>query len=197
MKVKYEVTVPNGQYFAIGYGWSMTDCDMVWWSANSSQSTQEDLWSTSHDKPVVKTNNYHTTFTLDPSNTIVHFTSYRDLDPRQAKSYVIELDKQIELCFAYSLTSSELVNHKDNYGVFSMQLNSSGSSTLKLARTDAWTLHAWCLWAAWTVIGLLQIITNRYMVHWIKSHQVLHTLFGLTSLGLTLYGGWTAFQARR
>ena len=35
------------------------------------------------------------------------------------------------------------------------------------------------------------------MVHWTKSHQVLHTLLGLASLALTVYGGWTAFQARR
>ena len=134
----------------------MFDTDMVWWSADGVRSTQEDLWSINHERPAVDaTNTYNTTFQMDPSNTVVYFTSYRDLDPRQPSSYVIELDKQLELCFAYSLTSSELVNHRDNYGVFLMQLDSSGTSTIKLARTDAWALHAWLLWAAWSVIGLL------------------------------------------
>ena len=78
-----------------------------------------------------------------------------------------------------------------------MKLDSSGTSTLKFARTDAWIKHGLYVWVAWTIISLLQITTNRYMLHWIKSHQVLHTLFGLTSLSLTLYGGAIAFQARR
>jgi hypothetical protein len=38
LKVKFEVTVPNGQYFGLGYGWSMIDTDMVWWSADGNLS---------------------------------------------------------------------------------------------------------------------------------------------------------------
>ena len=68
---------------------------------------------------------------------------------------MIELDKQIELCYAYSLESSELIDHEENYGVFMMKLDSSGTSTLKFARTDAWMMHGFYVWAAWTVISLL------------------------------------------
>ena len=49
-KVKYTVTVPNGQYFAIGYGWSMKNTDMVSWHASGNASNQKDLWSTSNEE---------------------------------------------------------------------------------------------------------------------------------------------------
>lgn len=49
--VKFDVTVKANSYFAIGYGPSMFDTDMVMWTADGSNSKTTDLWSTSHARP--------------------------------------------------------------------------------------------------------------------------------------------------
>jgi hypothetical protein len=43
--VRFNVTVPNNNYFSVGFGKTMTNCDMVMWQANGEQSKTVDLWS--------------------------------------------------------------------------------------------------------------------------------------------------------
>lgn len=44
--VEYNVLVMGGSWVAIGYGATMTDTDMVLWSADGASSYQTDLYST-------------------------------------------------------------------------------------------------------------------------------------------------------
>ena len=74
-----------------------------------------------------------------------------------------------------------------------MRFNSDGTSWLKMELPTAWTYHGWIMVGAWTGISVLQVITNRYMLHFYKLHQPLHTLLGLLSLSATLYGAVLAF----
>jgi len=46
-KIVFDATVPDGQYFSIGFGPDMTDTDMILWQSNGIESQQRDLWSTS------------------------------------------------------------------------------------------------------------------------------------------------------
>ena len=44
--IVYNANVTTGSFAAVGYGKSMTDTDMCFWSAKGASSIQEDLYST-------------------------------------------------------------------------------------------------------------------------------------------------------
>jgi hypothetical protein len=46
-----KATVKNNQYFSIGYGPIMKNCDMVVWQANGNKSKTTDLWSIGYPVP--------------------------------------------------------------------------------------------------------------------------------------------------
>jgi len=120
------VTVPRKQYFAIGYGWNMQNTDMCWWSSSGTSSIQQDLWSKANDGPDVDdVNTYQTTYQYNSDGSCT-FTSVRLLDPGTSSrnSYVIEPNKDLQLCFAFNPRSSEMSDHHDHRGVFTLHLNS-------------------------------------------------------------------------
>ena len=49
--VRFLTTVPNNQYFTIGFGGSMTNVDTVSWEANGNNSNAVDLYSNELSKP--------------------------------------------------------------------------------------------------------------------------------------------------
>ena len=51
--IRFLVVVPNNQYFAIGFGKTMTNCDMVIWQAASAQSRVQDLYSFDRSTPTI------------------------------------------------------------------------------------------------------------------------------------------------
>jgi len=50
--VHFTITVPNNNYFSIGFGPTMYNTDMILWQATGETSEVTDLWSTSHAKPL-------------------------------------------------------------------------------------------------------------------------------------------------
>ena len=86
--VRFIVAVPKNHYVAIGYGVTMTNCDMVAWQANGASSTVLDLYSLNHQTPATDSvNNYVTNFTYNSSYTL--FVSDRLLDTGDSKDFVI------------------------------------------------------------------------------------------------------------
>jgi hypothetical protein len=56
---------------AVGYGTTMTNTDMVWWSANTTSSQQLDLYSTGETTPTTDAvNAYNTTFIINSDNSV-------------------------------------------------------------------------------------------------------------------------------
>ena len=51
--VRFTVVIPFNNYFAIGYGLTMFNTDMVIWEANGANSTALDLYSTGEVAPTV------------------------------------------------------------------------------------------------------------------------------------------------
>lgn len=61
--INYVVTIPDGGYFAVGYGTNMLKTDMVVWFASGSGSSQLQLYSPTMDMPeILTTNSYVTSF---------------------------------------------------------------------------------------------------------------------------------------
>ena len=51
-------------------------------------------------------------------------------------------------------------------------------------------IHGFLEWTACTVIFTLQIVTNRYMKHYWRVRQRIHTFLGILSLACVLVGGY-------
>jgi hypothetical protein len=61
--INYVVTIPDGGYFAVGYGTNMLKTDMVVWFSSGSNSSQLQLYSLTAGRPeVLSTNSYVTSF---------------------------------------------------------------------------------------------------------------------------------------
>ena len=59
--------------------------------------------------------------------------------------------------------------------------------------TDSfYSYHGIVLWVSWTLVGLLQLYTNRYWKHLWRWRQTLHTVAGTLSTLLTIIFGFMA-----
>jgi hypothetical protein len=87
-----------------------------------------DLWSRETDTPHVDKVNPYTTIKTVNANKSVTFVSTRALDTGLQNSYAIEPDKDITMCFAFNQKTWQLHNHENDRGVFTMRLNSDGTT---------------------------------------------------------------------
>jgi len=78
--VRFVVTVPNNQYFSLGFGKTMTNCDMVIWQANGlANSNVLDLYSYGETTPLIdKQQDYVSTKVYNGTHVI--FTSDRKIN---------------------------------------------------------------------------------------------------------------------
>lgn len=54
--------------------------------------------------------------------------------------------------------------------------------------------HGWLMWAAWGILGLLQIVTNRYLKVFWKFNKLLHVFSGVTIFIITMTMGLLAMK---
>ena len=129
--VVYDVCVQPNSWLAVGYGTSMTNTDMVWWSANGDASEQLDLYSTGHKKPATDAvNSYNTTFTVNEDGS-VQFKSVRFLNPNTSpETFIIPLDTPVSMVCAFLPTSNVLQYHtSSNHFDWTLQLSSASTSS--------------------------------------------------------------------
>lgn len=107
---------------------------------------------------------------------MVRFISTRKLDTGDAgEDQIIELDTNLSMCFAYRKSSSSFSMH-NGYGQFSMKLLSTGGASLDISLTNEVTRikdyenHGLAMWAAWTIGGIIELLTNRYLKHYAPYH---------------------------
>lgn len=58
----------------------------------------------------------------------------------------------------------------------------------------SFTIHGVLMWVSWTVIALLQVVFNRYLTHYWRFRQTVHTTLGIISALLTLGAGTLILQ---
>eukprot|EP00347_Sterkiella_histriomuscorum_P007376 403349177 len=119
---RFQATVPNNQYFSIGFGKTMTNCDMVLWQAQQASSKVQDMYSRGRYQPDIDSkNNYVTNFTYNNTHTV--FTSDRLLSTGDSLDYIIPYNNSMIMNFAYVSYTSNLVEHSNNaWGSFDMRL---------------------------------------------------------------------------
>lgn len=77
-----------------------------------------------------------------------------------------------------------------------MKINSDGTARsgrklglpgMDMGDSTPWlNAHGLMMWGSWTILGMVQIITNRYMKHHFKYRQLIHGISGFCMLLLTL-----------
>jgi len=99
---------------------------------------------------------------------------------------VIQLNTKIPMICAFENTTYALIYHgSTNHFTWTMNLG-KGSKQHKLQVEGAVNLHGIFMWVSWTILGLVQICTNRYFVHKYAWRQMIHTLSGLILCGTVL-----------
>lgn len=79
------------------------------------------------------------------------------------------------------------------WGEFAILIDTSGS-VMDLAETPFYEIHGWLMWASWGILGLIQLISNRYLkVFWMVNRWI-HMVSGTAILALTLTYGLLAMK---
>ena len=155
-----------------------------------------DLWSRETDTPHVDKVNPYTTNQTVHADKSVTFMSTRALDTGLPNSYVIEPDKDITMCFAFSKKGWQLHNHGNDRGVYTMRLNSDRTTQVLFSQAKYIKWHAWIMLYCWTVACLLEVFSNRYWKHFYSVHQWIHSIVGYVTFILTTYAIWIAYKQR-
>lgn len=152
-------TIPGGSYAGWGWGSSMTDTEMVIFSADATTPTVGTYYSTGETPPGAdaKYESCYTTKINDLGNGFIEFITTRPLDCNIADSYVVALDTELELITAWNPTNPVLSFHSGNYLEFTQLFASDGSCTLVEAAGHnlQYYIHGVFMWTAWALIGLL------------------------------------------
>ena len=103
------------------------------------------------------------------------------------------------MCWAYgSFSSSTVIREHSHFGPFNLQLeltssnnteditNAEGSSVF-VDKTDMEMIHGWVSWSAWTILGFIQIASNRFLRKFWRVHMWIHIISGMLILILTTY----------
>jgi hypothetical protein len=103
---------------------------------------------------------------------------------------------------AYSTTQSTLAFHGNNHFNWVMQINGDGSSGggggggggggsgHKLTIEQAIDYHGILMWFSWSILGLIQIVSQRYFKHMFKVNRYVHIVSG-TLLAITVSTAFT------
>lgn len=149
------------------------------------------MYSTSENAPSIDSNNaYNTTWSIN-SDGSVWFRSERFLTPPAGydETYVIELGTASSMICAYLTTQPDLDYHGINKFGWEMTIYEDGSSSTAgggsagfVPRTyfglDAWSFHGLLMWISWSLLGLIQLSSTRYLKHKYSWNKTLHAISG-------------------
>ena len=120
-QVTISTTVPNGSYTGFGWGQTMTNTEMVIFSASpGSGSSIEYYYSTGETTPSSDANldSCYNSKVIQQVGGNTVFSVSRPLDCGTSSTYVIKLDTEIPLIAAFNPNSSNLSFHSSNYFQF-------------------------------------------------------------------------------
>jgi len=130
------------------------------------------------------------------------FITIRAVDTGDShQDFLVPVEGRFPMSYAYSMGSAAWKKHEE-YGVWSLQLTENGGidegnlDINELLRVDEYETHGWWMWSAWYVVGLLLLVSKRYMKKtWKFSHYV-HALLGYFTLFVTIYWSFKMLEWR-
>eukprot|EP00351_Strombidinopsis_sp_SopsisLIS2011_P003863 CAMPEP_0116878290 /NCGR_PEP_ID=MMETSP0463-20121206/10023_1 /TAXON_ID=181622 /ORGANISM="Strombidinopsis sp, Strain SopsisLIS2011" /LENGTH=198 /DNA_ID=CAMNT_0004526329 /DNA_START=231 /DNA_END=827 /DNA_ORIENTATION=- len=146
--------------------------------------------ATGHHTPdITSPNEYTYSSEQIEANSTVTITAYRKLDTKDPNgSYVIPLDQEFPMIYAFNNADYALDFHGSNYGFFKLSLDSSGSSSGGEVSNGLsfFALHGIFMAISWTFFGLLMIISQRYLKQYYFGKQLIHSLSALVIFCMTM-----------
>ena len=196
-------TLKDGSYAGWGWGASMTNTEMVIFSAEASKSGVKTYYGEGDYDPVedfAYEACYDTSFVQNDDGTIT-ITTTRPLECTgmtdiKGGSYVIQLDTEIDLIMAWNPDDPDISFHDGNLKNFSQMLTTSGgcSAASEVNRNPQYITHGVFMWTVWVLIALLQIYTNRYWRHYWKWTRTVHAVLGFFAAALVITSGFIALK---
>ena len=187
--------VPDNSWFAIGFGNTMTNTDMIAWFVNSETGETKDYWSTTQKTPKEDTKNNlrdDSPPSYNPATGKMTFKTRRAIDTGDsAQDFLVPINDQMPMIWAYKKGTSNWRKH-DEFGVWSAIVSENGNvydgglDLRELLRNYDYEEHGWWMWGAWTIVGLLLLVTKRYAKkYWTLMHY-LHAILGYFVLAVTI-----------
>ena len=191
----FRAEVPDNSWFSIGFGNSMKNTDMITWFVDNETGRTVDYWSTDREKPKEDVNqNLQDVFapSYNRATGKMTFRTRRSLDTGDsAQDYLVPINESMPMIYAYKKGNSRWSKH-DEYGVWSALVTDKGFvydgglDLTELLRNYDYEEHGWWMWGAWTLIGLLLLITKRYAKkYWLFMHYA-HAILGYFVLLVTI-----------
>jgi len=106
-EIVFKAVVPDQSWFSIGFGSSMTDCDMIAWRVTRGKGKVEDYWCSGSHHPVPSLDKQQDTRLdgdpfFDRATKRMTFVTRRKLDTGDlSQDFVVPLDKAIPMIYAY------------------------------------------------------------------------------------------------
>lgn len=112
------------------------------------------MWSEEEDEPTTITEEYTTSvYSYDSTQSI--FISTRALDPGNLYSYVIPLDSDFNMCWAFADEPDTDEYHGGNKGILSVNFPSTGGCSYTEVASSSGKIHGVIMWISWTLISLV------------------------------------------
>jgi len=113
-------TVPNNNYFSIGFGPTMTNTDMILWQANgASGSRVSDMWAVSESTPMNDTSQDLKSSHVVNANGSVTFTTLRNMTtPDTKRDFNFPYGQVVTL--SYAALNSAAFNQHNIFGYFAL-----------------------------------------------------------------------------
>ena len=200
--LRFIAEVPVGQWLALGWGWHMFSIDMLLLQAypDIRRSVTSDLWSTHNVTPVYDEfdNFFDVKIMPDPERPadVQLFYFSRLLETGDDKEdYVVELDKDINICFGINIKTPDFEANTD-WGLFKIRYNSDGTVKLSPISTghNRFVHHGSVMFGCWFFLGFLLLATKRYFKwYWLLMH-IAHMIIGTFVFVVTFYMGFKVME---
>ena len=180
----------------------MTNTEMVIFSADGDSSAVSYSYGTGYSYPEPDSgqeNCYNYSYIKNSDETVtmtatrpLECTGITDLD---GSSYVVKLDADLQLITGWNPSNQELSFHDNNYSEFVQMLSSTGTCEVTIVNKNVqYYTHGVFMWTGWSLIGLLQIYTNRYWRHYWRWSKTIHAILGLFSMSLGVTASFIALK---
>lgn len=189
----YQVEVPQGYWFGLGFGTSMTNASILVVNANEEFNPPllNDTFAKGHGFPRLQDVNIYKLLSselteegiwiLEISRPIV----YQEGD----RNDTLRFDSRIDMIYAYG-ESSFARHSRTNRGFFSMRLNSQSRLITFKQFADAgdvyYKIHGIIMYITWSILTFLAILSGRYMKHLYNFRMIIHASVGTLIMSNTV-----------
>ena len=101
------------------------------------------------------------------------------------------------MSYAFVTTTADFVQPKgEDIGYFRIKITKNGDIIGVFGGPEFFQIHGWVMWMGWTLLGLVQIISNRYLKHHWYLNMWLHRITGTLIMVSTIIMAAIAVQKK-